>query len=158
QEDLPALIAYLEGQVTKLGVKVELGKEADLSLIEKLAPDVVVIAAGGTPTVPDMPGIDRPNVVSGADLHRKLKFFLRFFGPETLRWLSAFYMPIGKRVVIIGGEVQGCELAELLIKRGRSVTIVDKTEIAGAGMPHIMKDHLFLWFERKGVTLIGGVR
>ncbi len=67
-------------------------------------------------------------------------------------------MPIGKRVVIIGGEVQGCELAELLVKRGRSVTIVDGTEIAGAGMPHIMKDHLFLWFEKKGVTMIGGVR
>jgi 2,4-dienoyl-CoA reductase (NADPH2) len=158
QEDLPALIAYLERQVTKLGVKIELGKEADPSVVEKLRPDVVFVAAGGTPTVPDIPGIDGPNVVSGADLHRKLKFFLRFFGPETLRWLSRFYMPIGKRVVVIGGAVQGCELAELLTKRGRSVTIVDKTEIDGAGMPHTMRDHLFRWFEKKGVAMIGGVK
>jgi 2,4-dienoyl-CoA reductase (NADPH2) len=157
-EDLPALIGYLERQVRKLGVKVELGKEADLSVVEKLRPDVVVVAAGGIPTVPEIPGIDGSNVVSGGDLHRKLKFFLRFFGPETLRWLSSFYMPIGKRVVVIGGEIQGCELAEFLTKRGRSVTIVDKAEIEGAGMPHTMKDHLFLWFERKGVTLIGGVK
>ncbi len=77
QEDLPALVAYLEGQVRRLGVKIELGKEADLSVGRKLAPDVVFLAAGGTPTIPDIPGIDRPNVVSGADLHRKLKFFLR---------------------------------------------------------------------------------
>ena len=139
-------------------MKVELGKEADLSFVENLRPDVVVVAAGGVPTVPEIPAIDRPNVVSGGDLHRKLKFFLRFFGPETLRWLSTFYMPIGKRVVVIGGEVQGRELAEFLTKKGRSVTIVDKAEIEGAGMPHTMKDHLFLWFERKGVTLVGGVK
>lgn len=157
-EDLPALISYLARQVEKLGVKIELGKEADLSTVEKLHPDVVVVAAGGIPTLPRIPGIDKPNVVSGADLHRKLKFFLRFFGPETLRWLSTFYMPIGKKVVVIGGEVQGCELAEFLTKRGRSVTIVDKAEIEGAGMPHTMKDHLFLWFERKGVALVGGIR
>jgi pyruvate/2-oxoglutarate dehydrogenase complex dihydrolipoamide dehydrogenase (E3) component len=60
--------------------------------------------------------------------------------------------------VIIGGEVQGCELAEFLTKKGRSVTIVDTKEIAGAGMPHTMKDHLFLWFEKKGVRLVGEVR
>ena len=33
-------------------------------------------------------------------------------------------MPIGKRVVIVGGAIQGCEPAEFLIKRGRKVTIV----------------------------------
>jgi 2,4-dienoyl-CoA reductase (NADPH2) len=87
-----------------------------------------------------------------------LKLFLRFFGPKTLRWLSQFYMPIGTRVVIIGGAIQGCELAEFLTKRGRKVTIVDKAEAMGEGMVKTMKDHLFLWFEKKGVTLISGVK
>ena len=157
-EDLPALISYLERQITKLGVKIKFGKEADLSVIESIKPDVVFLAAGGIPTVPEIPGIERPNVISGADLHRMLKFFLRFLGPKTLRWLSKFYMPVGKRVVIIGGAIQGCELAEFLTKRSRKVVIVDKSEAMGEGMVKTMKEHLFIWFEKKGVAMIKGVK
>jgi 2,4-dienoyl-CoA reductase (NADPH2) len=157
-EDLPQLINYLAGQVTKLGVKVELGKEADMSVIEKMKPDVLFLCAGGVPTVPEIRGIDRPNVISGGELHRRLKFFSRFFGPYTLRWLSKFYMPIGKTVVIIGGGIQGCELAEFLTKRGRKVTIVEKADIMGAGMVDALLGHLMVWFEKKGVTLINGVK
>jgi 2,4-dienoyl-CoA reductase (NADPH2) len=157
-EDLEALIRYLKRQTIKLGVKINLGKEATLPVIERIKPDVIYLATGGNPIVPEIPGIDRPNVVSGPKLHRMLKFFLRFFGPKTLRWLSQFYMPIGARVVIIGGAIQGCELAEFLTKRGRKVTIVDRAETMGEGMVKTMKDHLFLWFEKKGVTMISGIK
>jgi pyruvate/2-oxoglutarate dehydrogenase complex dihydrolipoamide dehydrogenase (E3) component len=141
-----------------LGVKIELGKEADSAMVERLKPDLVFLATGGTPVVPEIPGIDRPNVISGAELHSRLKFFLRFFGPETLRWLSKFYMPIGKKVVIIGGAIQGCELAEFLIKRGRKVTIVEKAEFIGEGMVDALLWQLLLWFKKKGVTIISGVK
>jgi len=157
-ENLSALVSYLERQITKLGVKIKLGKEVALSVIESIKPDVVFLAAGGTPIVPEIPGINRSKVISGAELHRILKFFLRFFGPKTLRWLSKFYMPIGNRVLIIGGAIQGCELAEFLAKRGRKVTIVDKAEVFGEGMVKTMKEHLFIWFEKKGVTMISGVK
>jgi 2,4-dienoyl-CoA reductase (NADPH2) len=157
-EDLNSLINYHEYQIKKLGVKIELGREMDPGLVEKLKPDVVFLATGGTPFVPKIPGIDRPNVISGAELHSRLKFFLRFFGPETLRWLSKFYMPIGKKVVIIGGAIQGCELAEFLIKRGRKVTIVEKAESIGEGMVDALLWQLSLWFKKKGVTIISGVK
>jgi 2,4-dienoyl-CoA reductase (NADPH2) len=157
-EDLQTLIRYFKRQMTKLGVKIKLGKEAALPVIRNTKPDVVFLATGGIPVVPEIPGIDRPNVISGAQLHRRLKFFLRFFGPKTLRWLSQFYMPIGSRVVIIGGAIQGCELAEFLTKRGRKVTIVEKAETLGEGMVKTMKEHLFIWFEKKGVTMISGVK
>jgi 2,4-dienoyl-CoA reductase (NADPH2) len=157
-EDLNSLIDYLERQIKKLGVKIELGKEVDLAEVERLKPDIVFLAAGGTTTVPKIPGIDRPNVISGAELHSRLKFFLRFFGPETLRWLSKFYMPIGKRVVVIGGAIQGCELAEFLTKRGRKVTIVEKAEFMGEGMVDALLGHLLSWFKKKGVTMISGVK
>ena len=157
-EDLSLLVGYFERQILKLGVKVILGKEADIKVIEQLKPDVVFLATGGIPVVPDIPGIDKPNVVDGAVLHRRLKFFLRFFSPETLRELSRFYMPIGKRVIVIGGGIQGCELAEFLTKRGRKVTIVETKEKLGEGMVDALMDHLFIWFRKKGVTMIGGVR
>jgi 2,4-dienoyl-CoA reductase (NADPH2) len=154
-EDLPSMIGYLKRQVTKLGVKVHVGEEANLSTIEAMKPDVVFLALGGTPAVLDLPGMDKPNVISGGELHSRLKFFLRFFGPDTLRWLTKFYMPIGKKVVIIGGGIQGCELAEFLTKRGKKVTIVDTEEPMGQGLVMTMMEHLFTWFEKKGVAMIG---
>ena len=157
-EDLPAIIRYLKGQITKLGVKVKLGTEVTPSLINEMKPDVVLVATGGTPAVPQIPGIDGPNVVKNADLHKMLKFFIKFFGPKYLRMLTKLWMPLGKRVVIIGGGINGCELAEFLVKRGRKVTIVDEAEELGEGMIKHLKHQLFFWFRKKGVVMMAGVK
>jgi 2,4-dienoyl-CoA reductase (NADPH2) len=157
-EDLPAMVRYLERQLIKLGTRINLGKEVNLSVIEQLKPDVVILATGGLPATPQITGIDRPNVVIGGDLHRRLKALLRFLGPGVLRWLTRFYLPIGKRVVIIGGDIQGCELGEFLAWRGRKVTIVDKSETIGKGMVDVLQAYLFRWFRKKGVVMISGVK
>ena len=101
-EDFLALIRYFKTQLTKLDVKVRLGVEVNLSLIEEIKPDVVILAMGGKLIVPEIPGINRRNVVSSAKLHRKVKIPLRLLEPRFLRWLTRFWMPIGKRVVIMG--------------------------------------------------------
>ncbi len=67
-------------------------------------------------------------------------------------------MPIGKRVIIIGGSLHGCELGEFLVKRGRRVTIVEKSPTLGQGMVDVIQAYLFDWFRKKGVTLIAGVK
>ncbi|MDR0311922.1 MAG: FAD-dependent oxidoreductase, partial [Acidobacteriota bacterium] len=157
-ENLPLLIEYFTRQLRGLGVKVVLGHEADLATVEAVKPDAVFLATGGVSTTPEIPGIEKSIVVSGAALHGQLKFFLKFFEPLTLRNLSKFYMPLGKRVIVIGGAIQGCELAEFLTHRGRSVTIVEKNEMIGEGMVDALLDHLMIWFKKKGVRLIGGVR
>ncbi len=157
-EDLPSMVSYLERQLLTLGVKVRLGKAADVSEVERIKPDVVFVATGGLSGVTQIRGSDRSNVKSGGELHRQLKFCLRFLDPHLLRRLSKIYMPIGKRVAIVGGAIQGCELAEFLTKRGRRVTIVDKAEVTGEGLVMTMKEYLFAWFEKKGVPMIGGVR
>jgi pyruvate/2-oxoglutarate dehydrogenase complex dihydrolipoamide dehydrogenase (E3) component len=144
--------------MTKLGVKVELGKEGDLALVDRIKPDVVYLATGGTSTVPKIPGIDRSNVVNGAALHRQLKFALKFFKPQMLRTLTKLYMPMGKSVIVIGGAIQGCELAEFLVKRGRKVTVVEKSSMIGEGMVDALLSNLMLWFKKMGVTLISGVK
>jgi pyruvate/2-oxoglutarate dehydrogenase complex dihydrolipoamide dehydrogenase (E3) component len=38
------------------------------------------------------------------------------------------------------------------------VTIVDTAEAMGAGMVDVMMNHLFIWFKKKGVTMISGVK
>ena len=165
QEDLPAIIHYYKNQLSKLGVKINLGQEIDASKIEEISPDTVVIATGGVPQVPDIPGIDSPNVIKAVDFYGLAKFFLRFFSPGFLNLISKIYMPvsfkfwkhIGKRVVIIGGAIQGCELAEFLVRRGKKVTIVDTAKEMGTGMVDVLMAYLFSWFKKKGVKMISGV-
>ena len=157
-EDLSLLIKYFTRQLKKLGIRVVLGYDVNLATVEAIKPDVVFLATGGVSTVPQIPGINKSIVVSGVFLHRALKFLLKFFKPQTLRKLSKLYMPMGKRVIVIGGAIQGCELAEFLTRRGRQVTIVEKSEMIGEGMVDALLAHLMIWFDKKGVTLISGVR
>jgi 2,4-dienoyl-CoA reductase (NADPH2) len=157
-EDLLSIVRYFEGQLSKLGVKIELGKEAGPDEIKKLRPDAVIVATGGTPTTPRITGINSSHVISGAELHGKARFFLRFFKPETLRALSKLFLPIGKRVVVIGGGLHGCELAEFLAKRGRKVTVVESGDMLGEGMVGVFLGHLMVWFQKKGVAAITGVK
>ncbi len=157
-EDLRLIPAYFERQLKQLGVKINLGKTARSSDIETIKPDAVILAAGGTVVLPDIKGIQNQKVISGSSLHAKLKLLSRFLGVKTLRWLTNLYMPVGKKVVIIGSGIQGCELAEFLTWRGRKVTIVDTAPVAGVGMIDVLQNHLFMWFKKKGVILINGVK
>jgi NADPH-dependent 2,4-dienoyl-CoA reductase/sulfur reductase-like enzyme len=157
-EDLPAIVRYFKTQLGKLGVKIELGKEFDSSMVEKVKPEVVIVATGGVPTVPELRGIKKHHVINALVLHRQLKFYLRFLGPRVLVRLTRFWIPIGKRVVIIGGGLHGCEVAEFLVKRGRKVTILDKAEKLGEGMIDFRLWLLLEWFRKKGVTSITGIK
>ncbi|MFH1652306.1 MAG: FAD-dependent oxidoreductase, partial [Chloroflexota bacterium] len=157
-EDLPGVVSYLKNQMDKLGVKVRLGQEATSSFIAAEQPDAVILATGGTPVIPGIPGINHRKVVQAADLHRRAKFFLRFLGPRWLRRLTRFWMPVGKRVVIIGGAIQGCELAEFLVKRGRKVTIVETSDEVGKGMAEYTVSRLVRWLEQRGTKIITGAK
>ena len=157
-ENLPALTHYLESQIVKLGVEIKTRKGFNLSLIDEVRPDVVVLATGGIPSLPKIPGIERGNVTRSSDLYKKLKIFLRFLGPGILRWLTKFWMPVGEKVVIIGGQAAACQLAEFLVKRGRKVTIVDADQTLGEGLIPERKNRLFSWFQKKGVTIVSGVK
>jgi 2,4-dienoyl-CoA reductase (NADPH2) len=157
-ENLPDMVRYFEVQLEKLGVKRELNQEFTASMADTLKPDVVILATGGTLTVPDIRGIDKANVVTTPDLHRRVKPFLRLFGPRLLGWLTRRWLPIGKRVIVIGGGLHGCEAAEFLIKRGRDVTIVETSDTIGEGMLDFRLGLTLDWFGRKGVNVITGVR
>jgi 2,4-dienoyl-CoA reductase (NADPH2) len=159
REDLLSLIRYLKTQSTKLGVKINLGTEVTRSLIEEIKPDVLIIAAGGIHDVPKLPGIDGRNVLTSRDLHRKLKSFLKFFGPRLLSWLTKIWMPLGKRVVIMGGGIHGCQIAAFLVKRGRKVTIVETGKELGDGLLDVLvKPHLLMWLADKGVSMMAKVK
>jgi 2,4-dienoyl-CoA reductase (NADPH2) len=156
-ENMMDVVRYLSRQIKKLGVTVNLGKEADLFIVRQLQPDVVVLATGGISPVPEIPGIDNRNVLKSSDLHRRLKFFLRYLSPERLRKLTKLWMPVGKNVIIIGGGVQGCQLAEFLVMRNKKVTIVETDDAVGEGIiPSDTKGRLLTWLVDRGVSMITG--
>jgi len=155
-DELLALIKYLDRQMRKAGVTIRLNSEVTPALITELKPDVVILAAGGIDSTMEVPGINGRNVVTGAKLHGQLKFYSRFFGPKTLAKLTKVWMPIGKRVVVIGGTIHGCELAEFLIKRGRKVTIVHSGIEIGEGMTGDDKFQFLRWITEKDAAIITG--
>ena len=67
-------------------------------------------------------------------------------------------MPVGKRVVIIGGALQGCQLAIFLAKRGRSVTILETADELGEGIPPHVNVRVLWWFKNKGVVMMPGIK
>jgi len=162
REEIMGFVRYLQTQMKKLGVKVNLGTRATPEIVEMVKPDVLVIAAGGKDTTPRIPGIDGRNVLKGSDLHEKLRLFLKFVSPQLLRSLSSIWLPyIGRKVVIIGGRLHGCQTAEFLVKRGRKVTMVDEgpREQIGEGMVEVfLKPYLLYWLADKGVEIIPEVK
>jgi 2,4-dienoyl-CoA reductase (NADPH2) len=157
-EDLPALIIYLSSQIAKLGVKVELGKEADVSTIQQMKPDVVILATGGLLTIPPVKGVTNPAVMTTPALHKRVKPFLKWFGPKFLGKATKYYLPIGKNVIVIGAGLHGTETAEFLIKRGRKVTIVEPTDRIGEGVLDFRLGLFMDWSERRDVKIITGAR
>jgi 2,4-dienoyl-CoA reductase-like NADH-dependent reductase (Old Yellow Enzyme family)/NADPH-dependent 2,4-dienoyl-CoA reductase/sulfur reductase-like enzyme len=142
------LARWLETQVRKLPVEVRLGCEVTPGLVAELAPDVVLLAVGARRTAPPIEGVDRPNVWSGDDLRSLLlggadaavlgkltlaqRLVLRAGDlldagarPALTRELSRRWMPLGRRVAIVGGGLVGIELAEFLGERGREVSVFE---------------------------------
>jgi NADPH-dependent 2,4-dienoyl-CoA reductase/sulfur reductase-like enzyme len=99
RQELAMWITYLSTQVKKLGVKVELETEVTPELIAAEKPDAVVVATGGECATPPIPGIDGPKVISSHAV------------------LAGALHPKGK-VLVIGGGLVGCEVADLLADLG----------------------------------------
>ncbi len=75
---------FFETELKKLDVEMLLGHEVNAEVVLEFAPDAVVIATGGTPLIPDVPGIDQLSVVTGLDV---------------LRGTAS----VGPRVIVVGG-------------------------------------------------------
>lgn len=158
REKILEQIAYLKRQIGKLGVKVRLRTEVGPQIIEQINPDAVILATGGLPAVPEIIGIQRRKVVSSSEIHRMLKNYMKFFSTDRLAWLTKIWMPVGKQVAIIGGAMQGCQLAEFLTKRGRRVTILEEAEKLGEGLLSDDPERLFKWLKEKGAVMMSGVK
>jgi NADPH-dependent 2,4-dienoyl-CoA reductase/sulfur reductase-like enzyme len=157
-DDLMKGLEYYRTQLKKLGVKMELGKEVTPELVQKVRPDAVILAPGGQPVDLQIDGMDRSNAVTTEALKGQAKGFLRFLGARQLSALTKVFLPTGKRVVVVGGDLAGLEAVEFLVKRGKEVAIVEEAEAIGQGaLVHWMVRYM-PWLEARGIPVYTGVQ
>jgi 2,4-dienoyl-CoA reductase-like NADH-dependent reductase (Old Yellow Enzyme family)/NADPH-dependent 2,4-dienoyl-CoA reductase/sulfur reductase-like enzyme len=173
------LLDWLRRQVESSDVDVRLGVEATPELVASLAPDLVMVATGAVRDMPAIPGSDRDNVFSGDDLRammlgetsdtlrRKTSWATRMATKlgaatgatanlELVRKATRRWMPLGQHIVIIGGELVGLELAEFLVERGRTVTVVGEAAKFGGGLLVVRRMRLIAELREHGVAMHPG--
>ena len=161
-------------------VTVRLNTRATPELLREIAPDEVIVATGARRELPPIPGADRDNVFSGDEMRSlmlaqdldqlngkidgKTRLMMRagkltgLTGrPGFVRTASDYWMPFGKQVVIIGGELVGLELAEFLAKRGRRIIVIDEAPRMGAGLQVVRRWRVLDELKHLDVKLLPGV-
>ena len=157
-EDFLGFSKWQVRQVEKLGCDIRLKTEVDEAFIEKVKPDVIVIAVGGAENTPDIPGIDKKIVTTSESLHKKLRTATKVFSVETIGKLSKAYLPLGKKVVIMGGAMHGVQTAYFLMQHGREVIILEESDELGAGMIDCgPRQNMLRWLYDNGVEMHRGV-
>lgn len=168
------LVDWLTHEVGRLGVNVQLGTEATVEMVTALAPDAVIVATGARRGKPSVPGADLPHVLTGDTLRALItgESAAGSIGPlarvvvtvgrmagvlktaDRIRTLSKAWMPVGKRVVVIGGTLVGLELAEFLAERGRHVTVLENGPHMGLPMAMPRRWTAVRRATQHGVTLV----
>ncbi len=152
-DNISPFVNYLRTQIIKLGVTIRLSEEYTTEVNKKLKPEVVIIATGGRNEYSGEIRNSRKNIITSEKLYRLVKFPLRLLGPSVIGRLTRLWLPIGKKVVIIGGSLHGCQVAEFLVKRGRIVTIMEASDQLGIGLLEINRRPLLDWLARKNVAM-----
>jgi 2,4-dienoyl-CoA reductase-like NADH-dependent reductase (Old Yellow Enzyme family)/thioredoxin reductase len=99
---------WLENELKKLAnVRLELGKEVTADTVKAFKPDVLIIATGARPVLPDLPGIHGSNVLTYQDL---------LAGETSIK---------GENVIVVGGGTIGCETALYLSALGKNVAVLE---------------------------------
>jgi len=131
--EIKELAGFLISQVKNLGVHIKLGEEVDETVIDKIKPDLVILATGSLPIHPDIPGVQHNHVLTAEEILTGASF--------------------GGNVVIIGGGTVGCETAEFLADKGAKVTIVEMLGHVATDMGVLTRALLMERLKQKGIRI-----
>ena len=157
------LLDYLVRQMQHPQIQVRLNTTLDAALLAELAPDEILVATGARRAAPAIAGAEQNHVWSGDELRRlmtgdradevakaKLSLAERAMfkaggmlgvtdSTSAIQNLSKLWMPLGKKVVVIGAGLVGLELAEFLLARGRQVTVLEPGSYPGTELPIVRR-------------------
>jgi NADPH-dependent 2,4-dienoyl-CoA reductase/sulfur reductase-like enzyme len=135
KEPIGDLNQQMVGQLRKAGVEVKLNYEATPEVIARAKPDALVVAAGSVPTLPQIPGVQNKKVVDALDV-------------------LAGQAQVGDRVVVLGGELVGCEVADYLTDKDKQVTITRRGPEMALKVSQRDRDSLLERLTRQGVRML----
>lgn len=104
---------YLAAQ--KAGAKFVFNTEATAETVMEYAPYAVIVATGSKPLMPNIPGVDLPNVTTVTPI------------------LAGELKPTGEDILLIGSGLTGLETAHMLTELGNRVTIFEMADSIAPG-------------------------
>ena len=113
-------IQYLEWELKRLDVAFHLNREVREDLILSSKAEAFIFATGASPSVPDVPGIDQPNVVQATAI----------LSEET---------HAGESSLVVGGGSVGAETAEFLAAKGKNVTLIEMLDGVALDAPDTVR-------------------
>ena len=134
KEEIHGDVQWLIKSLSRTGVDVRLNTPATVENVKAENPDLIILATGAKPSMPDVSGVDLPHVV---------------LAPEALENPDS----IGQNVVVVGGGATGLETAEYLAGQGRKVTVIEILEDVGRTIGPARKHFLMERLEELGVDL-----
>lgn len=139
---------YTEREVTSLDVQARkaIAKNIRTGAEEVYEYDTCVVSTGASPIVPPLPGISLPGV-----------FMMRT--PDDAIETRDYVEREGvKRAVVVGGGFIGLEVAENLMEKGVSVTVIDMASQIMPGFDVEMADYAQRHLEKKGIRVLTGTK
>ncbi len=117
KKEVRELNVWYQNELAGLPVSIHTGAEVTVEQLKGLGADVIILAIGSSPIMPDVPGIEDEKVIGCMEA---------FAHPEK----------IGQKVAVIGGGLVGCEMALDYARDGKEVTVVEALpNILSAGIP-----------------------
>ena len=130
---LQEFIDYLSLQLEKLQIKIIKGKPFDLNLLKKEKPDAIILATGARTII--------PGFCEGADV-------------ITDEQVLKEEVDVAQQVLVLGGGDTGVEMADLLSRQGKKVTILEMREEIGIDMHPAIRSFLLQRLADQGVSII----
>ncbi len=133
------LIRYYETQLRAKGVEIKLRQKADVERVLSEKPDEVIVAIGAEHVMPEIEGITGGNVCTAV---------------EALSSAKA----LGEKVVIMGGGMVGCQVAEFLLWKGKRVSILDEGDKIGRDINRPNRWVVLQRLKDAGAEMITGIK
>jgi len=137
KQEMHSLIRFQSKQMELNGVKSHLNQAVTRDTVSTVDPDVIILATGSRPAMPEVDGIEQEMVVSFASV------------------LNGTAPQLGK-TVIIGCGTTGCEVAYHLAQKGSAVAIVEMLPKIGGDLESITKRMLIRKLKEMNVRILTG--